>query len=180
MSKGYAGAATSANLRGVQSEPLSVPNGTNTLSVMRVARRLFQTKLVPELIAITGASESTVKRWLRGERDMSFDHFHKLLHSKHGLHFLMSSMQGCNERWWRVLKAVVGTTIARKILAKANEITRDAMSGFLDAEKQAVGSFHRTEALVVQDADFLGEHFAMRDAFYSENGPVAAETKRRK
>jgi hypothetical protein len=178
MSKGYASAAISANLQGVISDPRKVQRRTQTLAVMRVARGLFETKLVAQLVAITDASESTVKRWLRGDQEMSFEHFRALLHSENGLEFLSAAMADSPSLWWRLVKVVAGAALARKMQAKANAMVRRAVSGALKANAKNNAGLERAAALLVQDEDFFGEHVAASAAFRA--GTLAQETKRKR
>lgn len=176
MTRSYASAATSANLAGVKSDPRKVQNRTQTLTVMRAARVIFPTQCVAELVAITGASESTVKRWLRGEHEMSFEHFRALLHSDHGLEFLSAAMADSSSVWWRMVKVVAGAAFARKMQSKANAMVRRVVSGALKANAETNTGLDRATALLLQDEDFFGEHLAAMAAF--QNRAVAAPARK--
>lgn len=176
MSKGYAVAARDANLAGSISEPRKGQKRTQTLSVMRVARGIFPSQTVPELVAITGASESTVKRWLNGSQEMSFEHFRALLHSENGLEFLSAAMADSPSMWWRMVKVVTGAAIARKMQAKANAMVRRVVSGALKANAETNTGLDRAAALLVQDEDFFSEHFAALASFQA--GAVVAPARK--
>ena len=164
-----------ANQAGAENGPKQVRIRTHTLAVMRAARSVFPEKTVEQLVAITQASETTVKEWMRGEREMRLDHYARLLATEHTMRFLDAATEKKRPAIWSVLKAIIGAAHARKLQAMAQRHIQRAVTGAFDADAEITASISRAEAFLLHDEDFYRPHFdAVGAECGAQNSPVAA------
>lgn len=159
MASSVISAGKNANLVGAGNGPKKVRTRTETLAVMRAAQSIWPMGRVANLVAVTGASETTAKEWIRGERDMRLDHFARLLATENGLQFLDAATAARRPGWWRLIQAIVGAATARKLQAAAQRTLQRAVTGAFNADAEISASINRAEHLLAHDADFHSEHF---------------------
>jgi hypothetical protein len=173
--------AGKSNVKGAENSPKQDRIRHHTLSVMRAARSCFPSKTVEQLVAITEASETTVKEWMRGEREMRLDHFCRLLATEHTMSFLDAATEKKRPVIWRLLKLLIGVTNATKLQNAAQKILQREVSGAFEANAITEQALSRAHALLIQDEDFHSEHFAALGSLAGmDNRPMAQAGKVRR
>lgn len=177
MSARVAIAGQTSNRGDAHSDTKKGPIGTATAAVLRVAQGLFASKVVQNVIAETGASESTVKRWKSGRREMGVEDFAKLLRTEEGVLYLTAVMAESQPTWWQMFCAHLDKADAQRLQAQARNRLRRAVTRGLDADAALTAAINRAEVLAFQDPEFSGAHVDALRSFGRVPNSAMAQTK---
>jgi hypothetical protein len=171
----YGGIALQPTSAASQMAPKECPVSPQTAAVMQKAHELFPRKMIAEMVAITGASETTVKRWDRGSREIGLEHYSLLLHSPHGYSFLSAVMEASEQNWWQFVKMLLGKYIAGKLKALSDRVAYAAFQGAVHADEKRKAKNPKAPAFAdtffFHDEEFMRSH---RDALeFLSSSPIS-------
>lgn len=128
------------------------------LAINEVLKSKFPLKTWAHLAAMLGLQERAAKYRVSNSRAYTVDELQTLLHSEHGLDFLMAVMGEAQPAWWRWINKVMTLAAVRRRQAEdAQEIlkletaadvdvgARRRIKGALDADKRISAAVARAE-----------------------------------
>lgn len=124
--------------------------------IIDTARRLWPLKTALQVHEITKYPLRTVESWLDGTVKIPSDALVSLFHHEQGREFLAAVMDDKRPRWWLQVTSYFAAVDSVALSRAARRVLRRAF----DATETTAAAIQRADALLVQDADFYGEHAA--------------------